>query len=77
MKVKPANGLMVRHPASRLPIPEEGMDVPETGREATYWLRRLRCGDVVLVSEVLPVAEQLTVADRMARVTVKREDDKR
>jgi hypothetical protein len=43
MFVKPADGLKVRDEASGQHLPAEGKEVPET----TYWLRRLRSGDVV------------------------------
>lgn len=51
MFVKPAPGLRVRDPLSRLHLPDEGKDVPEN----SYWLRRVRAGDVVR-SEAPPVA---------------------
>ncbi len=46
MFVKPAPGLKVRHPQTRQHIPVEGVEVPDTD---SYWVRRLRSGDVVLV----------------------------
>lgn len=45
MYVKPKPGLKVRDEHSRLHLPEEGKEVPES----SYWLRRLRSGDVVKV----------------------------
>jgi hypothetical protein len=42
MFVKPAPGLIVRDPETREPLPPHGDWVPRT----TYWLRRLRDGDV-------------------------------
>lgn len=48
MKVKPAiPGAVIRDPASRRVLPQEGGDVPET----SFWIRRLRAGEVVLVEE--------------------------
>lgn len=44
MFVKPAHGRRVRDPASRLPIPETGVEV--SGADP-YWARRLADGDVV------------------------------
>jgi hypothetical protein len=44
--VKPAPGLLVRDDVSKVRLPAEGREVPET----SYWVRRLRCGDVVLAS---------------------------
>jgi hypothetical protein len=45
--VKPSPGLKVRDPASRLHLPPEGKRVAET----SYWIRRIKQGDVVLVTE--------------------------
>lgn len=41
--VKPAEGLKVRDPVTMDHLPATGAEVPRT----TYWLRRLRDGDVV------------------------------
>ena len=38
MFVKPLDGLLIRDPQTRLPLPKEGADVPDTG----FWRRRLR-----------------------------------
>ncbi|MGE0671969.1 MAG: DUF2635 domain-containing protein [Methylibium sp.] len=43
MFVVPAAGLTVLDPDTRMPLGAEGGHVPRT----TYWLRRLREGDVV------------------------------
>lgn len=51
MFVKPAPGLRVRDPRSRLHIPETGIEVSETD---TYWARRLADGDVVLATPPQP-----------------------
>jgi hypothetical protein len=48
--VKPAEGLKVRDPDTRRHLPEEGAAVPRS----TYWLRRLRDGDVVAASAPRP-----------------------
>jgi len=42
--VVPAAGLLVRDPASMLPLPPEGAEVTET----SHWLRRIQAGDVTL-----------------------------
>lgn len=48
MKVKPArDGLVIRDPHSRQPLPAEGGNVPED----SFWVRRLNDGDVVLVED--------------------------
>lgn len=46
MRVKHAPGRQVRDPISKRHIPEQGKDVPEN----SYWLRRLRTGDVLHVT---------------------------
>jgi len=43
IKVKPAEGLIVRDPATREALPAKGRSVPRNA----YWLRRLNDGDVV------------------------------
>jgi hypothetical protein len=43
--VKPAPGLKVRDPISKLHLAESGQEVPES----SYWLRRLADGDVLLI----------------------------
>lgn len=45
MFVKPSPGIKVRDPISLLHLPEAGAEVPES----SYWIRRLRSGDVVAV----------------------------
>lgn len=43
MFVKPAEGRKVRNPISKQHLPAAGAEVPES----TFWIRRLRDGDVV------------------------------
>jgi hypothetical protein len=50
MFVKPAPGLKVRDEISRLHLPAEGREVPES----SYWLRRLASGDVIKVEPQAP-----------------------
>jgi hypothetical protein len=52
MFIKPAPGIQVRDPRSKLRIPETGIEVSATD---TYWARRLADGDVV-VAEPKPAA---------------------
>lgn len=51
--VKPAEGCMVRHPGNYKPLAAEGEAVEKT----SYWIRKLRAGDVV---EVKPAAQAKT-----------------
>jgi hypothetical protein len=44
MFVKPVEGRLIRDPASRLPVPAEGRNVPEDA----YWMRAVRDGDVIV-----------------------------
>ena len=46
MFVKPMYPI-VRDPATRIPLPKEGAEVPENA----YWMTRLRHGDVELVEK--------------------------
>lgn len=48
MRIRPADGMTVRHPETKYPIPAEGIDVDET---SLYWNRRIRQGDVLVVNE--------------------------
>lgn len=50
IKLKPAAGLLVRHPETLQPLPKEGAEVVHS----SYWLRRLAAGDVVLVQDQPP-----------------------
>jgi hypothetical protein len=51
MRVRPAvPGTVIRDPHTRRHIPDEGAKVPRN----SYWLRRLRDGDVVLVEPAPP-----------------------
>ncbi len=47
IKIKPNNGLIVRDPLTGKPLVAEGEEKPRN----SYWLRRLRDKDVVLVSK--------------------------
>lgn len=46
MFVKPAPGMRVRDPKTRLHIPDAGREVGES----SYWQRRVAAGDVIVVS---------------------------
>lgn len=59
MRLKPAReGLIVLDPATYLPLPSEGADVPET----SYWQRRLLDGDVVEVTQPRAPARSRTAS---------------
>jgi hypothetical protein len=53
MKLKPADGLLIRDPASKRLLPAEGAEVPPTN----FWQRRLAAGDVTIVKEPAPAKE--------------------
>jgi len=46
MKIKPAEGLIVRDPDTRRPLAAKGEVKPKNA----YWMRRLRDGDVVEIT---------------------------
>lgn len=54
MFVKPALGMKVRDPETRRHLPEAGAEVPPT----TYWLRRLKAGDIVAAPPQRPAAQR-------------------
>lgn len=51
MFVKPKDGLQVRDPYTKRPIPVGGREVPD---DSVYWNRRLAAGDVLLVPCPIP-----------------------
>lgn len=58
MRVRPSRpDLIVRDPISRQPVPAAGREVPET----SYWLRRLKDGDLELLEEKPEVASTSTM----------------
>lgn len=59
MFVKPKPGLIVRDPRSKRPIPPEGREVPAE----SYWLRRLRSGDVVEIVQIPDSSEVAASGD--------------
>lgn len=48
MKVKPADpAAVIRDPHTKRALPSDGSDVPDT----SFWIRRLKAGDVVRIDE--------------------------
>jgi Protein of unknown function (DUF2635) len=58
MRVKPAEGRAVLDPHTFRPLPAEGRNVPDS----TFWRRRLRDKDVVLVEDA-PEPQPLDAPD--------------
>lgn len=54
MFVKPKDGLSVRCPVKGEALPNSGAEVPDN----TFWMRRLRDGDVTLVENKKPKNEE-------------------
>ncbi len=52
MFVKPLDGLTVRDPRSRVPLPADGVEVPET----SFWLRRLRDKSIAIAEPAAAAA---------------------
>lgn len=52
--VKPAEGCLVRHPGNYKPLAEAG----EAVEKNSYWVRKLRAGDVVEVKQQAAQAKQ-------------------
>lgn len=57
MKVRPNPDLkldgrdaVIRDPHTKRPLPPEGAEVPDS----SFWIRRLRSGDVILIEEAAP-----------------------
>lgn len=65
MKVKPVNpNAVIRDPQTLRQLPAEGAEVPDT----TFWYRRLREGDVVLLE---PPRSQPTGAEPIPPLTTR------
>lgn len=62
LKVRPAEGLQIRHPLTMAILPKDGMIVEQD----SYWVRRLKDGDVVLV-ETIENEEQKQADDDAAK----------
>ena len=63
MRVKPAPGLSVRNPETKLLLPEEGIDVPD---DSILWTKILNDGDVVLVTgKAAPAAVPAKEGDKV------------
>lgn len=58
MHIRPAAGLKVRHPTTRAHIPETGLEVRPDDPHISYWVRRVRSGDVVEVAQVPAMADE-------------------
>lgn len=59
MRVKPADpNAVIRDPHTRQVLPAEGGDVPET----SFWIRRLRAGEVVRVESAEPTGTEPAIA---------------
>lgn len=56
MNVKPSPGLKIINPATRQPLPPEGIEVVEP--IGTYWANRIRTGDVVVVEPQSPKSDK-------------------
>lgn len=70
MKVKPAvPGAIIRDPQTRLPLPAEGGEVPDN----SFWRRRLRAGEVVVLEEEVRIEEGPFDDERTGEVPTGRE----
>jgi hypothetical protein len=75
VRVKPAiPGTIIRDPHTKRALPDEGGEVPEN----SFWVRRLRDGDVVHVSAPEPpAAKPAPIEDRMVRGATTRKSEDR
>jgi hypothetical protein len=48
MRVLPVEGRVVRDPKTKMPLPPEGREVPDTDM---FWVRRVRDGDVTVADD--------------------------
>lgn len=70
--VKPAKGCKVRDPNTMAFLPDEGEEKPRS----TYWLRRIRMGDVDVVEAATPSrAAPSAKPSGMGRAAVRDKDE--
>jgi hypothetical protein len=50
--VKPKEGLLVRDPKTKTPVPIDGMLVELNGTNGTYWRRRINDGDLSVINKL-------------------------
>jgi len=72
--VKPREGLLVRDPISKTPIPETGTNVDWSGHAGRYWRRRVKCGDVSIVE---PEATKEVVVEEEAKPIIRKTTSKK
>lgn len=72
VKVKPAiPGQIIRDPHTKRVLPDDGAEMPGT----SFWIRRLRDGDVVLVTDAPMSAPPAPLEDRMVHTSTKRRNE--
>lgn len=70
--VKPAQGLVIRDPKTMQILPPEGKLVTES----TYWVRRLKCGDVSIVkNESMENVKESKIAPKAVLKKVKNKEE--
>jgi hypothetical protein len=48
LRVRPRDGVFLRHPETRAPVPPEGILIPSDDPNMSYWLRRQTDGDALI-----------------------------
>ena len=52
LRVRPAReGVVLRHPETRVPLQADGISIPPDDPNRSYWLRRQSDGDAVITPE--------------------------
>lgn len=67
--VKPAPGLKIRDPETKLHLPEEGAQVVKS----SFWSRRIKDGDV-LTTEPKPEVKEIKKEEKTEKINLKQGD---
>lgn len=57
----PKDGVLVRDPVTKAPLPKQGMLKPWTGPCGRYWRRRVNCGDAIIGNPPVAKSEVETI----------------
>lgn len=68
--IKPANGLKIRDPETKIHLPEEGAQV----EKSPFWSRRIKSGDVLQVEALAPKKEEAKKEEKSEKINLKQGD---
>lgn len=68
--IKPAPGLKIRDPETKIQLPEEGAQV----EKSSFWSRRIKAGDVVQVEALASKKEEAKKEEKSEKINLKQGD---